>query len=220
MAAFIAPEPGDAVEKEWSNAAALGLRLSETRELIQRFGADFAVEHWGFAQFADLAERQRAVVPDELWAVNQAIPTNLVEMALHEREVNRLVGSDGLSMPREGAAASDYLVFNSLYAHVAGYFRAFGSALDCLATAIVGVLRLPVSIRRAAWADLGRVKIDQLSEDQANRWQALQGTISDQVNAPPTDSVSGRSRQGTPSSTERDSLGRSSHASRSPTSSS
>jgi hypothetical protein len=39
--------------------------------------------------------------------------------------------------------------------HICGFFRAIGSSLDCLGAAIIGVLGLPISLRRS---DIGKAK--------------------------------------------------------------
>lgn len=52
----------------------------------------------------------------------------------------------------ERMSASDDLPHRMSTWHVAGFFRAIGSALDCLGASVVGVLALPTSLLRA---DLG-----------------------------------------------------------------
>jgi hypothetical protein len=57
----------------------------------------------------------------------------------------------------------DLLPSKVIRLHLAGFFRALGSALDCLASCIVGVLGLPQDILRA---DFERVKRFLLEESQ------------------------------------------------------
>ena len=74
----------------------------------------------------------------------------------HDRQ-----GRPSVKMPERNKPADD-LPHLMAALHIAGFFRAVGSALDCLGGAIIGVLALPASILKAdidkAMSSLDRVK--------------------------------------------------------------
>ncbi len=94
------------------------------------------------------------------------IEVNFVEARLHLLEALGFADQHALSMADavkvqggtvrlqapEPKCAADELALNLMAMHVGGFFRALGSALDCIGGLAVGVLALPTRIYRA---DLG-----------------------------------------------------------------
>jgi hypothetical protein len=101
-------------------------------------------------------EIQRATVSDQIRSAAHGIEENLLEARLHELDVAALVGPHGLPMPYENASINDHLRNDRLEMNTVGFFRAFGSTLDCLAAVLIGVVRIPMSLRFADMAALAR----------------------------------------------------------------
>jgi hypothetical protein len=179
---FDAPLPGNAQQRDEAKKVALGLRLEELRELVAALDAQLSAEAWGYAQLDDIDDEvQRAVVSDQIRSAAHGIEENLLEARLHELDVGDLVGPNGLSMPYSNASINDHLRYDRLELHIVGFFRAFGSALDCLAAALIGAVRVPMSIRLADMGRLttfdpeagGRLWPDNVPETQREAWRAL-----------------------------------------------
>lgn len=113
---------------------------------------------------------RRIVISDYLIRATESIETNLVEARLHLFEamsafdeedafMSRAVDYDEqgraqLSIPPRTRGSDDLNRFLRDL-HIAGFFRAVGSALDCLAATVVGVAAIP---QRIQFADLGNVR--------------------------------------------------------------
>jgi hypothetical protein len=126
-------------------------------ELGRRLADDLSVESWGYEQLGDLTdERQRAIVSDQILATVDAVGTNLREASEHASAFIALVGPNGRAIP-DPERPQELREMHQLDREVVGFFRAAGSLLDCLAGAVIGVLRLPLSIQRADASALGRL---------------------------------------------------------------
>lgn len=138
-------------DRRWAAAASLGLSTAPIRDLASRLNGDLVADAWGFEQFADIDDVvQRAVCSDQVYGAANAIGTNLIEAALHLRDFRELLGN-GVAQPRTEA---DMLVHATFDLHIVGFFRAFGTTLDCLAAVATGILRIPRSIQRASFRPL------------------------------------------------------------------
>lgn len=73
-----------------------------------------------------------SVVSDLALASAMTIRTNLFEAAYHLRDFDRLTAS-GMRIPRPESWIEDHAAHIRAEMAAAGSFRAFGSALDCLA---------------------------------------------------------------------------------------
>lgn len=163
---------------EWDNLTNVGLQIAELRALSVRLATDFDPASFGHAQFADLGDRERAVVSDETCRSIQAVSENLMELALHERDLRSLVG-DGLPLVGTGSPPEDYIEMTRVDLNLIGYFRAFGSALDCLAAAAVAILRAPRNMQLATYAnlfDLNESRVVVLPE-QRREWERFLGLM-------------------------------------------
>ncbi len=185
---FDAPLPGDAGERDEAKKRALGLRLDEAKALTAALDADLSAEAWGYAQLADIGEEvQRTTVSDQIRSAAHGIEENLVEARLHELDVSGLVGPHGLRMPYENASVNDHLRNDRLEMNSVGFFRAFGSTLDCLAAVLIGVVRIPMSLRFADMGALarfdpaatGRLVPDDVSGEQRDAWAELVNLLDD-----------------------------------------
>lgn len=126
-------------------AAQSGLRIDHLRLLTRRLEEDFRIDHWGYAQLADVGDvRRRAILSDYILASAESVVTNLQEARTAELDYGALTAegiryADGV---RLDDTRQDMLI--------ASFFRAFGSTLDCLAGTAIGVLRVPRAIVRAS----------------------------------------------------------------------
>ncbi len=150
-------------------AEQVGASLPSARELLRALFEDlddsaglFGVGWW----FPHPGTRRRTLISDYLVSAVGSIETHLVEARLHYLEaldafyredeyVSRMVdyeessGRASLKHPRRSRGVDDLpRLLRDL--HVVGFFRAVGSALDCLAAAVVGVLGLPLNIQKTS----------------------------------------------------------------------
>lgn len=145
-------------------ADALGLDLNAVRGLAGSIVSDlptslpadnapesaFGISWW--SGYTNLGTARRLLVGDYLIEVVHAIETNLLEARLHFsalREALRTTTDD----PR-AASPREYVNGYVGQLHVSGILRAAMSAVDCVGAATVGVLGLPIGIKRA---DMGKV---------------------------------------------------------------
>lgn len=106
---------------------------------------------WWWTGYSALATQRRICIGDYLHEVTHAIEINLLEARLHLSALRKALTAAGTMRPARGM---DYFHGSLAQIHVAGMLRAVVSAADCLAAVGVGVLGLPLDIKRA---DLGRV---------------------------------------------------------------
>ena len=160
----------------------LGLDVDRISSLARRLESDFSADTYGFALFADdLDRRSRAHRSDETVRSAWAIARNLMETRLHEQDLATAVG-DGLRIARPGKELDDSLRQTNVDRHIVGFFRAFGSTLDTLAAAAVGVLRVPFSITRASFnhlTDLRGTAPNEASSAQRTAWADLHDLLDD-----------------------------------------
>lgn len=143
----------------------LGVVLPSVRELQREVFADFDDKAHGIGWWAPHpGTSRRILISDHLLMCVGSIETNLLEAQLHllelrdfDEQEDRIIahavthdhqGRPSIKMPARESASQDLPIYMAAL-HVAGFFRAVGSALDCLGAAIVGVLALPISILRA-----------------------------------------------------------------------
>lgn len=158
-----------------------GLRVAATSALADRLITDFSVVDRGFRQLAAIRdERERASVSDEACQAVLAVGANLMEARLHEKDLAALVGA-GLPLPATGSPPAHYESQARVDQHLAGFFRACGSTVDCLAAAAIGLLLAPRGIRRASYLDLLALDDDRAEPTDAQRatWRGLQTKAND-----------------------------------------
>lgn len=146
-------------------ADALGVKLPAVRELNEEVFGDLDETAYGIGWWAPHpGTSRRILISDQLLMCVAGIETNLVEARLHllelsdfDEQEDRIIahavkhdqqGRPSVRMPERKKPADD-LTHHMAALHITGFFRAVGSALDCLGGAIIGVLALPTSILKA-----------------------------------------------------------------------
>ena len=115
----------------------------------------YSASAWGLKQFAPLSDvEQRAIASDVVLSAVEGIKVNLREFALGVLDVQDLVGPNGRTMDGPDTTVDDVLNRKRLHRAITDALRAFGSALDCLAAAAIGVLGLATSLHAASVATL------------------------------------------------------------------
>jgi hypothetical protein len=174
------PPPPDAVDAYWAYTASLGIQGESLRALDDRLNADFRAADGGYASLGDLPMPQRAVVSDQILVGAQGVIRNLAEARLHEQDINSLL-ADGV--PFAEATPKAHAQSTRVDLSFVGFFRGVGSALDCLAATAIGVLRLPMSIRRASFPGLLSLSDDVARQQPA--WTAFKELLSRHAEDPP-----------------------------------
>lgn len=164
------PYPSDnRLSPEDSWAKALGVDLPGLRALYAAIGADLDLRCFGIGWWHNhLDPKRRILISDYLHQTVRSVQINLVEARLHQLEIEDLVESSGartrliadannrpVVAHAPAKCALDDLQVPLLDMHVAGFFRAIGSTLDCLASAAIGTAGLRVGILKA---DLGSLR--------------------------------------------------------------
>ncbi len=137
----------------------LGFNFERVRQLGDIVVADLdpdlgGIEWWH--AYKDLDNQTRVLISDYLVACARAIPQNLIEAKVFRLELDhaiddyrkwltRGVTAKGLRIPPPHGPYED-LSHYRVSAHLVGIFRAYGSALDCLAACIVGVGGVPTEV--------------------------------------------------------------------------
>ena len=103
----------------------------------------------------------RALIGDYLHAAAEGVVVNLIEAAIHMRNVERRMKADNAQLrarPTQAevimpppAGPGDELPAAEAALEIAGFFRAIASAADCLAAVAAGVVPIPTSVRHAGW---------------------------------------------------------------------
>lgn len=152
------PPSGDAYDHL---AERIGVPTPHIRSLERLIFQDLDPERFGIGWWKEqLDPPRRILIADQLLLDTSSVPTNLVEATLHRlgaeqawqelrarfRDHVRQGRPPGAPVPRSPV---DELPYVSGDLHVAGVFRAVGSALDCLAGTLIGVAALPRPILKA-----------------------------------------------------------------------
>ena len=149
-------------EVEFSKA--VGVDVPEVRRLHKEIFNDLEDKVFGIKWWAPHHGTKRRILASHyLLECVSIIETNLTEAGLHlleavdywERESDFLAnsvstgqnGGFSIKMPRRKTPEED-LPYQMATLHAVGFFRALVGALDCLGASVVGVLALPVDLRR------------------------------------------------------------------------
>lgn len=171
----------NADQKRQEVVARLGVALPHASELAERLLKSISSEAGGLPFFEDLPFHVRAVVSDQLVGAARAIEVNLVEARIHESN-RAAIGEGGFGFP---VTSADHERAIRYEAEGVAFFRAVGSALDCFAAVVVGLLRVPVSIRRASFGDVLRVDPRNAPDEELKRiWGELRKLIAREANSP------------------------------------
>ena len=134
-----------------------GLTIGAAATLEDLLAACFQEADFGFRQFADIEDLWcRAVLSDETRQAAAGVLENLNETYIHEDLFRKRIG-DGLPYAGTGSPGSVFREHDEAELHVAGFLRAVGSTLDCLAAVSFGVLRAGWNIRKADWEQIQKV---------------------------------------------------------------
>jgi hypothetical protein len=174
------PSSADEARREF--VTRLGLDVKHTQELGDRLLGALDSDMGGLPFFADLPLVARAIASDQVVGAARAIDANLVEARLHERNHHSLAES-GFGLP---TTLDDHERAACIGSETVAFFRAIGSTLDCLAAVMVGLLRIPVSIRRASFTQVLKLDPDKAdSEDVRELWSGLRELVDRAGNDPP-----------------------------------
>lgn len=144
-------------------AGLLGLELAAAVELGDEVVSDLDMNSYGigwWTAYAALDRQTRILLSDYLVACARAIPDNLVEAQVERLELDHAADdfarwiARGMGATKRGIVEAPRSPFEDLLthrvqAHLAGAFRAWGSALDCVEGCVIGVAGLPVDLVRA-----------------------------------------------------------------------
>ncbi len=112
---------------------------------------------FGHVQLAALSDPLViATASDEVMQAARTIATNVVEMRLHESGASKALADARAGVSRDPETRETLAVVRAeVDMHIAGFFRAAGSALDCLAAVAIVILQAPLKVRRADANELG-----------------------------------------------------------------
>jgi hypothetical protein len=170
----------DAETAFWAFVDSIGVRNDRLKALIERLETDFRAADGGYATLEVLELPLRAVASDQILGGAQAAIDNLVEACLHKNDASSLLAA-GEKMSDAGTVDSWRVQARRDMALI-GFFRAMGSTLDCLAASTIGILRLPYSIRRAAFSQL--LNLPNEVADEHPVWRELADLIYRNANEP------------------------------------
>jgi hypothetical protein len=160
---------GDALAIDLSAVVALGDAISADLDSTR-----YSVGWW--THYADPDRQSRIFISDYLLTCARAIPQNLLEAEVSKLELNHAIEDFGKWIERGISAKRfkippprspyDDLANYRVSTHLAGIFRAYASALDCLGGCVVGVAGLPTPIIRA---DIDRARNHLIKAGQQNQ---------------------------------------------------
>lgn len=146
-------------------ARRLGVAVPNSQRLAGTILSDLDDERHGVGWWAPHpSTKRRILISDYLWQAVHSIQTNLVEAAVHLWEAHDAWDRESAAVAEVPQWAPDGKLRAVMPAitspmdempgvlaqlHVAGFFRAIGSAVDCAGAAVVGVAGLRTPILRA-----------------------------------------------------------------------
>jgi hypothetical protein len=146
----------------------LGLDLKTVRELADELRGDLDPTRLGIGWWSPYPDdKRRILISDYLVQSANGIVINQQNAAIHfleyrgafeqiEKRVAHATSASGTFQYPKPTRPSDLLPERLLDAHMAGFFRALGSTLDCLSAVAVGVLGVPTKIIMSDFAKLRR----------------------------------------------------------------
>ncbi|HJZ34939.1 MAG TPA: hypothetical protein VJ204_01605 [Solirubrobacterales bacterium] len=180
-----------AEDSRWDVLADCGVETTRLRALIERLAGDFGADQGGYRQMAAITDKEtRAVVCDQIGQSAFSISENLLEARLHQRQLEEIVGPDGVRFPQRASAKDTVYRGAEMDMAITGCVRAMGSALDCLAATAIGVMRAPTSITTASFGRLATFnesrKAQGGTELQRRAWQDWARLVAIHEGLPPT----------------------------------
>jgi hypothetical protein len=146
----------------------LGLDLKIVRELAGELQGDLDPTRFGIGWWSPYPDdKRRILISDYLVQSANGIVINQQNAAIHfleyrgafeqiERRIAHATSTTGRFQYPKPTRPSDLLPERLVDIHMAGFFRALGSALDCLSSVAVGVLGIPTKIIMSDFAKLRR----------------------------------------------------------------
>ncbi len=176
-------EPNNLFDHRFESS--IGADIPSAERLVEEIFSDLDEISFGIRWWRYLPDQERILISDYLYQCADGIEVNLVEAKLHylewldarEEVSNKIAdivtrnarGKFNVEFPAPQNAVDD-LPRKLENMHICGFFRAIGSTLDCIGSTIVGVLALPISLRRSdiikAEQALSKVKSNGSKENQ------------------------------------------------------
>lgn len=185
---------GGVPERERPLHELVGLRVPECDRLVAALEVNLDSSPFGFEQLAGIGDPLlTATASDELLQAARTIRTNLVEMRLHESGAAEALEVCRLGVARDATRREEQNVARAKAGmHIAGFFRALGSALDCLAAVGIIVLQAPLRVRLADAKSLGRFgkgkkRRGRVPSSQLAAWDTFDRLIDEERGKEPRD---------------------------------
>lgn len=153
-------QPRDEQDRRFHSA--IGADVPSASTLVKEIFGDLSTQIFGVSWWQSVSEQERILISDYLYQCAEGIETNLVEAKLHFLEWLHIKDqqdakiADVIKRTPHGTLTQKYPPSNAPIddlpnrlegLHICGFFRAIGSALDCLGGAIIGVLGLNFTLR-------------------------------------------------------------------------
>ena len=166
------------------------IRCRELRPLVETLDDDFDEASGGYAQFAAIVDPyRRAVCSDLVGRSAQGVADNLLEARLSQHALEELIGTDGRQMPTRETGRQHIRESAWIDLHLGAVVSALQAAFDCLAATAVGVLRLPVSLKRAQITqvvDLAQPQFKAATPELTRAWGDWTTLVAHHEAAPPS----------------------------------
>jgi hypothetical protein len=166
---FRTPYPATNMPKHERFADVIDARIVDVGKLSKEIRSDFDPINFGISWWQSLDPQRRILIGDYLYQCVLGIETNFVEarlhyyLWLHTKELIDARMADSVTIgPADkpllklpaATKPDDDLPTKLDGLHLTGFFRALGSALDCLGASIVGVLGFSKGLRRVTFNEL------------------------------------------------------------------
>lgn len=153
-----------AEDDRWAVIAEEGIRSGHLRLLVETLDDGFDPDAGGYPQFAGIADPyRRAVVSDLIGRSAQGVADNLLEARLSAHALADLLGADGRPMPTAATGRNHIRQGAWMDLHLGAVTSGLQAAFDCLAATAIGVLRVPVPLRRAQITQVADLTAAQFS---------------------------------------------------------
>lgn len=182
--------PRGAEEDRWTVFAEEAIRCRELRPLVETLDDDFDEVSGGYAQFAAIIDPyRRAVCSDLVGRSAQGVADNLLEARLSQHALEQLIGTDGRRMPTRETGRQHIRESAWIDLHLGAVVSALQAAFDCLAATAVGVLRLPVSLKRTQITqviDLAQPQFKATTPELTRAWGDWTALVAHHKASPPS----------------------------------
>jgi hypothetical protein len=178
-----------AEDDRWIVLAEEGIRCRYLRQLVEALDDDFDEASGGYSQLAAIADPyRRAVVSDLIGRSAQGVADNLLEARLSQHALEKILSADGQRMPTAETGRQHIRESAWIDLHLGAVVAALQAGFDCLAATAVGVLRVPVPLKRAQITqvdDLSRPQFRPATSDLMKAWSDWSTLVAHHKAAPP-----------------------------------